>query len=259
MGWLSKQREAAQFVPLRIAADTSEGEKWRKRFPHVGKLPVIYVIRADGKQLYTHSGVPPDLAVFLGQQLQQSGRILSRTQMSRLRESVGEAQRSYFNGDQAAAAEIIARHAEIDCFAEPAMLAKQLSAKLSEQAERALVLAEGKLGTKDRALDGALLMAGIERDYGNLPAVKNLLDALLPKHRANPQTAELLSRAKLLQQAADLFRRDRWNQAEAKLREIIARYPDTATDALARRQLAQIVQAEAEQRAAAHLRLARKS
>ena len=126
----------AQFVPLRISGDSPEGERWVKRFPYVGKLPVVYVIRADGKQLYTHSGVPKNLTVFLGQQLKQSGRILPLAQMKRLREAVGAAQRAYFDGDQAQASEAIGRYAEIDCFAEPAVLAKQLAGHLSEEGER---------------------------------------------------------------------------------------------------------------------------
>ena len=80
----SLARYAGWFVPLKIETNGAEWAKWSRQYRAEGRgIPIIYVIRADGKQLFSRSGSLPgmELPVMLQQAIAQAGTIYNDLQL----------------------------------------------------------------------------------------------------------------------------------------------------------------------------------
>ncbi|MEC9094497.1 MAG: hypothetical protein VX438_17445 [Planctomycetota bacterium] len=76
-----------QVVYLRIDLDGDSWKRWSQQFPHKGRmLPVVYLIRPDGQQLYGQSNTLPgkQLSQFIDQGVAYCGRSYTALESQRL-------------------------------------------------------------------------------------------------------------------------------------------------------------------------------
>ena len=82
---------AGQFVPLKLTTDGgADFGKWRRKYPVKGAgIPIVYVVRADGKLLYGQVGAPAgaSLQQVLYTALRQSGRSYSNAEVALLKKA----------------------------------------------------------------------------------------------------------------------------------------------------------------------------
>ena len=113
----SLARYAGWFVPLKVETNGAEWGKWSRQYRAEGRgIPIIYVIRADGKQLFGRSGSLPgmELPVMIQQVLAQAGTIYSDQQLGLLGSTLEKAKQSFDNGDNAAAVQEFSKLRAVD-------------------------------------------------------------------------------------------------------------------------------------------------
>ncbi len=79
---------SAQFVPIKIDVASDAYNDWSSLFPHEGGkgIPVVYIIRADGKKQYAQTGALGTAALtrLLNSNLATAGTILNQAQVEQL-------------------------------------------------------------------------------------------------------------------------------------------------------------------------------
>jgi tetratricopeptide (TPR) repeat protein len=272
---LDREPLAAQFVPVKI--ETGSNEQWRawsRKYKHEGDaIPIVYVVRADGEQLYGHSGMPPALPAFLALHLRNAGRMLSPADLAELAEDAAAAQKLAEDGEIDEACALVSRKADSGSFAEAALAIDKLAAELSEQGQQALSAAEQKLEKPETAFDGALEFARVDRVYGDLEPVEQALRSLRAKYRKERVIRDLLDQAEWIEKAQAFEADEDFKRALATYRIAQSRFPETRAAELAIERIKKLEAdgvvadspaqpegsdpAHDEERAAAQLRLAR--
>ena len=96
----------SQFVNVYVNVDGPEGMACGKKYGQPGNmLPYVYVVRADGEKLFSHSGSMDsgEIRQLLLTQAAKAGKILSSKEMSVLQKALEEAKRAQKKGDTAEA------------------------------------------------------------------------------------------------------------------------------------------------------------
>ena len=178
----SLARYAGWFIPLKIETNGSEWGKWVSRYQHEGNsIPIVFVVRADGQQLYGKSGsLPgPELPMMIEQVLAQAGKIYSEQQLEILQSSLEKAKQNLAAGDTGGAVRELTKIGKLGTpgslgsYAQAAVEADSFAKKLIEEAQTALKAANDQLTQEATRLEGALALAEAKRIYGALPPLNN--------------------------------------------------------------------------------------
>lgn len=135
---------SGQFVPIKLttAGGNKDWAQWNRSYPtQLRAIPIVYVVRADGKQLYADSGSLPgnQLTTMLATTLAQSGQQFSPAQASMVAKQVDVADAALQEKDLVAAAQALKSLASLgqisewNTYAESAVRAKEVFAELSTQ------------------------------------------------------------------------------------------------------------------------------
>jgi hypothetical protein len=206
----SLARYAGWFVPLKIETNGAEWAKWSRQYRAEGQgIPIIYVIRADGKQLFGRSGSLPglELPVMIQQVLSQAGTIYSDQQLQLLGSTLEKAKLSFDNGDNGAAVQEFSKLRQfgplgkLGSHAKVALDADKFAETLIEQGKGALAAAKEKLAQEDSRLEGALALMATRRLYLALTPLKEDILATVTETRTNDDLRDMLKHAEKLDQA----------------------------------------------------------
>jgi len=225
-----------QFVPLKVTTKGEEWGRWARKYPPEGKgIPIIYVIRADGKKLYGKSGTlpGPQLGALMRASLAESGRVLNNNQVGLLKSTIEAVRAAMEKEDTAAAVKALSAvnkigpPGELNSFSTVAQEVDQLAVELVEQGDQTLADAQGKLADSETVFDGAMLLAGAKVAYAPLTAMRKKVAAAYAEANRNAEAKEALQQAEAIQKA--LARRSiRDGKVAARdLSRVIERYPGT--------------------------------
>ncbi len=219
----------AQFVPVKIDTGGSEDwKKWSAKYKHDGSgIPIVYVVRADGKQLYGKSGTPDPLKEFLALALRQAGAILSDRQLRKMAQSVAQAKIFTEQGEIPRAVSIVNRSAGSGSFAETALALDQLANELIEEGETRFDEAVKKVESRDSAFEGALALVEVRRLYGKLPGLKKTVGSQIASLRKDPNTKDVIQQAQFVDKARQYEARNRWKLALSAYRSVLVKFPDS--------------------------------
>ena len=178
----------AQFVPLKIKTSSPDWGKINKRFPLPGNtIPVVYVIRADGKKIYadrsTLSG--NQLPTVLQLSLRQAGCLLNDTQARMVIQTVSATKTALAADDPYAASLAIKPLAkfgvlgQLQSYAKPIQDANAVVMELVDRGEADLKQIAAFLGKEETQFAGGLqLFAGLRTYSFSLPLKKAFAIAL---------------------------------------------------------------------------------
>ena len=225
---------ATQFVLLKIDTGTAVWPKWSSRYECEGSgEPKVFIVRGDGKQLYGSVGAPSDMDGFLKQHLKDAGKILEPKELAAIEKDAQNAKKAMRRKAWAEAVEIVAREKGQGSYAASAVALSSMAAELADRAKAALKDAEKNLSTQEKALDGALELIEARRQFGNLPAVKDLIDQAIAGHHDEDEAGALLAQAETLDNARQLEAQHKWREALAAFQEVRDKYPETRAAELA--------------------------
>jgi hypothetical protein len=239
----SLARYAGWFIPLKIDTDGDDWQKWARRYRHEGNaIPIIFVVRADGEQLFGKSGSlqGAELPMMIEQVLAKAGTVFNDQQLQTLTTCLEKAKQLRSADDTAGAVRELLKIGRVGTlgklgsYAEPALEADALAQKLIEQGRKELTAAKQKLEQKDQQLAGAIQLMHARRVYLALPGLKEEIASAYNKTRAQADLRDTLKVAEQLDEAHDQLRRPaNKRRAIATLRRIAAESPGTPAAALA--------------------------
>jgi len=239
----SLARYAGWFIPLKIETNGSEWGKWVSRYQHEGNsIPIVFVVRADGQQLFGKSGsLPgPELPMMIEQVLAQAGKIYSEQQLEILKSALEKAKENLAAGDTAGAVREVTKIGKLGTpgslgsYAQVAVEADSFAKKLIEDAQTALKAANDQLTQEATRLEGALALAEAKRIYGALPPLSKEVAAAIASARKDPNVRDTLRLAEQLDEARDQLKRPATQRrAVTVLNRIIADNPGTPAAKLA--------------------------
>ena len=239
-----------QFVPLKVDTVGEAWQKWAGKYKHEGDgIPIIYVIRGDGQMMYGKTGsmAGPALRQFMAAQIAQAGRILSDKEATALTEALEGAKKALDQGDTAAALEAIGAvkrigpPGKIGSYAKAAVEADQFVAKLVADGKAAIAEARQKVSGGDASLESALILVEARRLYSSFPELKTELIGVFRELNKDETARDVIKQAELLDRARSyLSARGGESRAASALRQIVARYPDSAVAELAKAELAKL-------------------
>ena len=115
------KRALSDYVYLEMDSKSAEFAEFRARFPgsYVG-VPMVYVVRADGEVMYGQSGgMPADqLKLLLQHGLNNSGRVLTATELQSIESAYDRGRQMAENGNLAGSLSLMSKIANLDSFAE---------------------------------------------------------------------------------------------------------------------------------------------
>lgn len=238
-----------QFVPLKVISSGEQWQQWASKYKKEGSgIPIIYVVRADGEQLYGKSGALTGGALpqMLAAASQQSGRVLSESESLLLEKCNEAAEQALSENLYLEAAEALAPAAKIgslgdlQSFAEPAMKSDELSKTILEHALSELKEVEGKLEDPETVFEGVVELVQAREAYLIFAKAKEAIGVLLKQVSRDKAQRALLKPAKVLVKArrdARLPKASDKKRAEKGFGLILKRYGDSPAAAIARKEL----------------------
>lgn len=216
-------------------------------------IPQLYVVRADGEQIYGNAGSlrGDALPQMLVASLKQSGRAFSPAELATLQHAVEKAESSLAADELLQAAVALSEVNKLGApdalgsYAKPAIRSAELYTEIKDKVDSRIADAESDLfaGENQEPLNPLLLVYEGEAIYNLFPKWKPEAVALtreLKKKKLyadESDQAEALVKARTL--AASLTTRVR-NRATAAYTTVIRRFPDSEVGVLARAELESI-------------------
>ena len=221
-----------------VTEDAKTWTDWTRKYRSEGTgIPKVYVVRADGKQIYGKSGAPEALPRFLALALKSSGRIPSRVELTQLSGDLKAAQAAIKAGEIQKATRILSRRTE-GIYAEPALALQKLEATLIEQGKAALAAAQTKIKNTETAFDGLLELVAVERDYSRLQPLRKPIAAAVTTVRKDAALRELLATAEVVDRAKEYESQKKLRQALKTWRLVQTKSPKSPAAKLAGERIA---------------------
>lgn len=195
----------SQFVALKVNSDGDQWQEWASKYKKEGKgIPIVYVIRADGKQLYGQSGAPKgdELPKFMKEHLENAGRVFPIPSAKKLQSLVETAKEQLENGDADAAVKAIkpltriGKLGDLGSHAQPAKDADEFVKKLIDDARESMADADSRLTADKDDVDAAVTLANISRVYA--PLMKVEIVQVMKKYRRDLEVKALLKDAETI-------------------------------------------------------------
>ena len=241
-----------QFVPLKVVSKGDQWQQWASKYKKEGSgIPIIYVVRADGEQLYGKSGALTGDALprLLASVSEQSGRVFGQSEAMLLEECNQAAEYALEKEEFLKAAAALAPVAKIgklgslQSYAAPAIKSDELSKTILEHSMAALKEAETKLDDSEQFFDGVVELTEIKEGYSMFADAKQASGVLLKKVSRDKSKRELLKPAQVLVKArrdARLPKASDKKRAEKGYGSILKRVGDTPAALIARKELKDI-------------------
>jgi hypothetical protein len=235
----------AAYIPLKLDTDSPEWQTFSQRYQAPGNgIPILFVIRADGQQIYGQSGSHPgaQLPTVLQQGLSQCGTILTDQQVVQAEATLAKVNKllTEERTDEAVAALVPALGAYGGSYAMAAQQVVKLGEELTTRGQKVLADAEQKLAIEDVALEGAIELVAANRTYVRLPEMNLALRDAMRKYRKEDATKELLRQAEQFDKAAQYAKKKQPKKAMSAYQAIAAKYEGTHAATLAETKIAEL-------------------
>lgn len=231
-------------MPLVLDCNKPEFQGFGGKYssPGANALPLVYIIRADGEKIHSQSGAPQgdDLPALLNAGLAQAGKLLDAKKLEKMLTVLESANKAFVEGNYPVAIEKISRYTNTGCFAETAVNIDKLSAQMMDKAKEDLATAEAQLASEEEGFAGALVFASTARKFAKLPGFKALIAPKWKALRAKPETKALLAQADQIDKAQVQEAKSQPKRAGDIYRQVLAKYPDTASAKFAQERLAEL-------------------
>jgi hypothetical protein len=239
----SLARYAGWFVPLKIETKGEEWSKWCSKYKHEGSsIPIVFVVRADGQQLFGKSGSLPEaqLHQMIMYVLRQAGTVYSDQQLGLITTSLGRSKQAVESDDLQGAVRELGKISQLGTlgslgsYAEIAQEADSFAQELIERGRSALAAAKEKLSQEETRLDGALGLMEVRRVYLPLTPLKEEILAVFNETRTKEDLRDTMKQAEQLDLARDLLSKPAGSRrALTALRRVVEQYPGTPAASLA--------------------------
>lgn len=246
----SIQPLVAQFVSLKVETQGDAWAKWSRKYPPSGNaIPLIYVVRADGEQIFGSSGaiVGPALPALLAQQLALAGTVYSEKQLTQLADATDRAKQALQRDDPSAAVRLLGSvrrlgtPGSLGSFARTSLEADALFNQLVQRGKADFELAQEKTAHEETAFEGVLLLFRTEREYGALPQLKATLGKAVRDVKRDESMKTVVKQVDVFNQAKVFAKSSRTKaRAHSWLQAIIAHFPDSQAAKYARDELERI-------------------
>ena len=240
LGYLQQPALAATLSPyinVFVNVDQAEGRACEQKFGAPGNmLPFVYVVRADGEKLYSHSGMlrSDELREMLLSEVAKAGRSLSERETALLKKALEEAKRAQKKGDLGDEVKALlplkklGPLGNINSFTGPGAEANQLVNQLTEEGKTMLKEVDEKFSGGKPTLDAALTYMKAKHAFALLPTLKAELAATGRKYDRRPGFTDILAQADALDRAQVAAASPKTSKkAIDAFKKIIATYPDT--------------------------------
>ena len=140
-------------------------------------LPFVYVVRADGEKLYSHSGIlqSNEIREMLVSELEKAGKSFSAKDTALLTKALEDAKRAKETGDLREAVKALlplkklGPLGKIACFTGPGLEANKLVAQLTEQGNKMLKKVDEECADDKPTLDAMLTYVKARREFARCP------------------------------------------------------------------------------------------
>ena len=227
----------------------TDPKEWiaRKKYGRPGNmLPYVYVLRADGEKLFSHSGSleSGELRQLLYTQAAKAGKTLSPKEAAVLKKALEDAQRAQKKGDTAEAIKSLlplkklGPIGSLNSYAKPAVEANKLVADLTKEGKETLKKVDADLSSNKATFDAALTYTKTKRAFTPLPTLKTDLVAASRKYDRMRELTDTLHQAEAVDRAQVLAasHRTRKKAAEA-FQHVVSAYPGTEAAKVAAEEL----------------------
>jgi hypothetical protein len=232
----------AQFVPLKINTSSPDWRTISRKYPTPGNtIPVVYVIRADGKKIFAErSSLPGDKLPFvLRGSLQNAGGILSDVQAQSVIKAVAVARQALGSADVHSAVQAmrpltkLGTLGNLQSYAKPIQDANSVVADILKQAGVDLKEIESNLQTTETAVRGTAGLFSAMRTYSIFPTLKRQFGVVHRSASGNDELLIAMAQGKAIDKAMALSTlRGGTSKAVLELERLAGMYQETATLAL---------------------------
>jgi hypothetical protein len=230
-----------QFFVVKVDTDSNDWPVLRNAFKfEESGIPAVFVVRGDGKLIYSESGKPSDVGAFLKQMLDSAGTILDAERLKSLQKAARDAQLAVKRKDFARASVIFKEQGGSGSYAAAALALQKLADDLTAQAIAAADAAESHVTGREKPVEAAIELAQLRRTFAELPAAKEHIDAVWTRLADSDAHKELMGHAVRLDEAARHVTEKKWDEALAIYREIAQASPGSAAAAFAEGEIPEI-------------------
>ena len=238
----------SQYVYVYLDADGPTGQSWEKKYgrPEGTMLPFIWVLRADGEQLFSHAGFmeSAELSEMLSAQATKAGKVFSAKEEAVIRKALEDAKQARKKGDAGEAVKALLPLKKLGplgglkSYAKFAVDANELVAQLTKEGKAMLTEADEELSSGDAKFAGALTYTRARRVFTPLTTLKTELTAASRKYDRSQDLADVFRQAEAVDRAQAMAGSPHGKEkAAAAFQRIVSAYPDTEAAKLAAKEL----------------------
>ena len=242
----------AQFVPLKINTSSPDWRTISRKYPTPGNtIPVVYVIRADGKKIFAErSSLPGDKLPFvLRGSLQNAGGILSDVQAQSVIKAVAVARQALGSADVHSAVQAmrpltkLGTLGNLQSYAKPIQDANAVVGDILKQAGVDLKEIEANLESTETVVRGTAGLFAAMRTYSIFPTLKRQFGVVHRSAAGNDELLIALAQGKAIDRAMALSTlRGGTSKAVLELERLAEMYQETATLTLIGEKIASLKQ-----------------
>ncbi len=228
---------AASYVYLHIDIDkeTDVRSAWGKLYPSSETgLPIVQVVSPDGREIYDKGGMVESSV--LADLLKKSGKIFTPQILAKIQKALEEATKAYDEGKVSKAVITISPVLGSGGAGEVVINAETFGKKLVEECQKQITTAEEKLAADETAVEGALIMLQVSRDYAKLKPVAADLKKVAVK-KAHKDFRQIFEQAREIDQADMMLVNKKPELAKKAYEAIIKKHSDSQAAKLAQAKL----------------------
>lgn len=224
-----------QFFVLKVHTDSPDWPLLQKAFQfNKNGIPAVFVVRGDGKLLYSESGKPRNMAAFLQQQLDSAGTILSNDQLRAVENAVRQTRAAMKRHRLDDAVALVNEYGDTGSYATVALQIAELKDSLIAQAISESDRAGAQITNDKRPVNAAIALVELKRSFAELPAAIEHVEAVWTKLSEDEKHKSLMQHAERLEQAQLHQDEKQYEEALAIYREVAAADPDSQAGAFAK-------------------------
>jgi len=222
-----------RYVVLQLDVNSYEFEEFSRRVPHhLNMIPMVFMLRPDGKVLYAQSGglSSDTLQRLLRAGVKASGRRLNESEAHEMSRRLDKAQELYDSGDIVNAYRHAAAVSAVPSYATSIVAADQLRQRIGSDVLRNLPSLDSGIRSPGHKFQSAVAITSLFVASRGDRALREPLGELIAKYERDPATQLVLRQAKDTVRGQLFEAYEKWDQARASYQRIV----DTGGDDTAR-------------------------
>lgn len=221
---------ADQVVYLKVDLDDESWNTWSRKFPHQGRmLPIVYLIRADERQMYGQSNTLPgdQLQKFIDQGVAHCGQSLDDSEIQQLEKANQSIEAAIDANEMEVAVEWVksisnlGSPGQLNCFAAAAIRNNELSVKVAEKSteyvQQKLVDIEQNLaGNANEKFQAVYRFVAMEKTFGKFENLADHFSKVAVKLAVNKELRQLWSLSRSVHDANETLSSKQSHKAKSQ-------------------------------------------